>query len=165
MRKSINQFIEFFYFDFLKFIPLQTFKYIACGGTTVLVDYSVYHISYYFIFFENSITLSKYTLSPHVASSILSFMVSFPLGFMLNKFIAFSHSELRGRVQLFRYALTVLSCFVFSIFFIKLFIDFFYLNPKLSKILTILIVAVYSYFTQQYFSFKVKGKNVNTEIE
>ncbi len=84
---------------------------------------------------------------------------------MLNKFIAFAHSELRGRVQLFRYALTVFSCFIFSIFFIKLFVDFFYFNPKVSKILTILIVAVYSYFTQQYFSFKVKGKNVNTEIE
>lgn len=159
MRKSINQFIEFFYFDFLRFIPLQTFKYIACGGTTVLVDYFVYYISYYFIFAEGSISFYSRTVSPHVASSILSFLVSFPVGFMLNKFIAFAHSELRGRVQLFRYALTVLSCFVFSIFFIKLFVEFFHFNPKLSKVLTILLVAVYSYFTQQYFSFKVKGKN------
>lgn len=159
MRKSINQFIEFFYFDFLRFIPLQTFKYIACGGTTVVVDYLVYYVAYYFIFFKESVSINAHTVSPHVASSIMSFMVSFPLGFALNKFIAFSHSELRGRVQLFRYGLTVLSCFVFSIFFIKLFVEFFHFNPKVSKILTILIVAVYSYFTQQYFSFKVKGKN------
>jgi putative flippase GtrA len=165
LKKSIHQFIEFFYFDFFKFIPLQTFKYIACGGTTVMVDYFVYYTSYYFLFFEESISFSHHTLSPHVASSILSFMVSFPVGFLLNKFIAFSHSELRGRVQLFRYALTVMSCFIFSIFFIKLFVEFFHFNPKISKVLTILIVAVYSYFTQQYFSFKVKGKQVNQGSE
>ncbi|MBK7587444.1 MAG: hypothetical protein IPI22_03490 [Bacteroidetes bacterium] len=81
MKKSIHQFIEFFYFDFFKFIPLQTFKYIACGGTTVMVDYFVYYTSYYFLFFEESISFSHHTLSPHVASSILSFMVSFPVGF------------------------------------------------------------------------------------
>lgn len=160
MRKSINQFIEFFYFDFFRFIPLQTFKYIACGGTTVVVDYLAYYISYYFIFAEQDFTFNGYTLSPHVASSICSFMISFPMGFILNKYIAFSHSELRGRVQLFRYAITVFSCFIFSIFFIKLFVEFFQFNPRISKVLTICIVAVYSYFTQQYFSFKVKGKNV-----
>lgn len=160
LKKSINQFIEFFYFDFFKFIPLQTFKYIACGGTTVAVDYLVYFVSYYFIFEEKNFFLLGNFLSPHVASSVLSFLVSFPLGFMLNKYIAFSNSVLRGRVQLFRYGLTVLSCFIFSIFFIKLFVDFFHLNPSFSKILTIIIVAVYSYYTQQYFSFKVKGKHI-----
>lgn len=112
-----------------------------------------------------SITYLGHTLSPHVASSIISFMVSFPLGFMLNKYIAFSHSELKGSVQLFRYGLTVLSCFIFSIFFIKLFVEFFHFKPGISKVLTILIVAVYSYFTQQYFSFKVKGKSISMEEE
>lgn len=165
LRKSINQFIEFFYFDFFKFIPLQTFKYIACGGTTVLVDYFVYHISYYFLFAGSQIEVANHTFSPHVASSVLSFLVSFPVGFTLNKYIAFSHSELRGRVQLFRYALTVMSCFIFSIFFIKLFVEIFHFNPLFSKILTIIIVAVYSYFTQQYFSFKVKGKGIEVEEE
>lgn len=163
MRSAIHKIIEFFYFDFLHFIPLQTFKYIACGSTTVLVDYIVYYISYYFLLNENTIQISQYTLSPHVASSILSFLASFPTGFLLNKYIAFNQSPLRGRVQLFRYAITVFSCFIFSIFFIKLFIDFFGFNPKISKVLTIIIVAVYSYFAQQYFSFKVKGNHLEVD--
>ncbi len=157
LKKAINQFIEFFYFDFLKFIPLQTFKYLACGSTTVLVDYLVYYFSYYFLLKGNLLIIFGKTISPHVASSILSFIISFPLGFALNKYIAFSDSALRGRVQLFRYGLIVLSCFIFSLFFIKLFVDFFHLNPYLSKVLTIITVAIYSYYSQLYFSFKVRS--------
>ncbi|HMN32972.1 MAG TPA: GtrA family protein [Chitinophagaceae bacterium] len=158
LKKAINQFIEFFYFGFLKFIPIQTFKYLFCGGTTVLVDYLVYYFTYYFLFEGNLVVFYGKTLSPHVASSILSFLVSFPLGFALNKYIAFTESSLRGHVQLFRYGLIVLSCFIFSLFFIKLFVEFFHLNPYLSKVLTIITVAIYSYYSQLYFSFKVRGK-------
>jgi putative flippase GtrA len=61
-------------------------------------------------------------------------------------------------VQLFRYGLTVLSCIGLNYLFLKVFVDAlgWYATP--SKALTTALVAVYSYFTQQYFSFKVKGK-------
>ena len=157
MRKLINAFIGFFYFDFLKFIPYQTFRYLACGGTTVVVDILVYFLSYQFVFKKQPVVIGDITIGAHIAAFIVAFMVSFPLGFILNKFIVFTNSALRGRVQLFRYGLTVTSCVGLNYLFLKVFVEGFHWFATPSKMLTTVIVAVYSYFTQQYFSFKVKS--------
>jgi putative flippase GtrA len=156
LRKFINSFIEFFYFDFFKFIPLQTFKYLACGGSTAVLDISVYFISYNFIFHKQPVPIGGIMMGAHIAAFIVSFLISFPYGFIMNKFIVFTTSELRGRVQLFRYGLTVISCIGLNYLFLKLFVEGFGWFATPSKILTTALVAVYSYFTQQYFSFKVK---------
>lgn len=160
MRKFIHSFIEFFYFDFFRFIPLQTFKYLACGGSTAMADLFIYFISYNFIFQKQPVAVMNMLIGPHIAAFIVSFSISFPMGFILSKYVVFTTSSLRGRVQLFRYGLTVLSCIGLNYLFLKLFVDAFGWYATPSKALTTAIVAVYSYFTQQYFSFKVKGHHL-----
>jgi putative flippase GtrA len=158
VRKYIHSFIEFFYFDFFKFIPLQTFKYLACGGTTAMLDLTVYFVTYNFVFHKQPVPVGDIEIGAHIAAFIVSFTLSFPMGFFLSKYVVFTTSALRGRVQLFRYGLTVLSCIGLNYLFLKVFVDAlgWYATP--SKALTTALVAVYSFFTQQYFSFKVKGK-------
>lgn len=157
MRKFIHSFIEFFYFDFFKFIPLQTFKYLACGGSTAFLDLFIYFISYNYIFHQQPVPVGNIFVGAHIAAFVVSFIVSFPYGFFMNKYIVFTTSELKGRVQLFRYGLTVISCIGLNYLFLKLFVEGFAWYPTPSKALTTALVAVYSYFTQQYFSFKVKS--------
>ncbi len=160
IRKAINSFIEFFYFPFLRFIPLNTFKYAVCGGTTVLVDFFVYYFFLYFIFETELISFFGIVeISKEIAAHVIAFLVSFPLGFGLNKWVVFKESMLRGRVQLFRYGLTVSSCFGISYLFMKLFIFGLEWDPVVSKILTTVLVTFYSYFMQLYFSFQVRGAN------
>jgi putative flippase GtrA len=158
VRKAINSFIEFFYFPFLRFIPLKTFKYAACGGTTVVIDFMVYWFCYHFIFLASPVDLDFHVFEPHTLAQTCAFLVSFPLGFVLNKFVVFTESDLRGRVQLFRYGLTVIGSFALSILFLKLFCEVFEWNATFSKILATAMVVIYSYFSQQYFSFRVKGE-------
>ena len=160
MRKRIHAFIEFFYFDFLRFIPLQTFKYLACGGSTAVLDLVIYFISYNFVFDKMPIHVLGMTIPAHISAFMVSFTVSFPMGFILSKFVVFTTSELRGRQQLFRYGLTVLSCIGLNYLFLKLFVDGFGWYATPSKAMTTLVVAVYSYYTQQYFSFKVKTRGM-----
>jgi putative flippase GtrA len=100
------------------------------------------------------------TIPAHISAFMVSFTVSFPMGFILSKFVVFTTSELRGRQQLFRYGLTVLSCIGLNYLFLKLFVDGFGWYATPSKAMTTLVVAVYSYYTQQYFSFKVKTRGV-----
>jgi putative flippase GtrA len=157
LRKFIHSFIEFFYFDFFKFIPLQTFKYLACGGSTAFLDLFIYFISYNYIFHQLPVPVGNIFVGAHIAAFVVSFIVSFPYGFFMNKYIVFTTSELKGRVQLFRYGLTVISCIGLNYLFLKLFVEGFAWYPTPSKALTTALVAVYSYFTQQYFSFKVKS--------
>ncbi|GBL35759.1 hypothetical protein EMGBS15_13540 [Filimonas sp.] len=165
MRKLIHSFIEFFYFDFFRFIPLQTFKYLACGGSTAMLDLIIYFISYNFIFDKLPVHIWGMTIPAHITAFMVSFTVSFPMGFILSKYVVFTTSELRGRQQLFRYGLTVLSCIGLNYLFLKLFVDGFGWYATPSKAMTTLVVAVYSYYTQQYFSFKVKGRRVeNAEL-
>ncbi len=160
VRKAINSFIEFFYFPIFRFMPLNTFKYAVCGGTTVVVDFLVYYFFLYFVFDAELINFfGLFEISKEIAAHIIAFMVSFPLGFSLNKWVVFKESELRGRVQLFRYGLTVSSCFGISYLFMKLFIFGLAWDPVLSKVLTTVLVTVYSYFMQLYFSFQVKGSH------
>lgn len=158
MRRAINAFIEFFYFPVLRFLPLQTFKYAVCGGTTVVVEIVVYYLSYYFFFKEQLVHLGNFTFETHTASFLMGFMFSFPVGFTLNKFIVFTGSVLRGRIQLFRYGLTVMGSLALNYLFLKLFVEGFFWDPTVSKILATLLVIVYSYFTQQYFSFSSKKR-------
>lgn len=135
-------------------MPIQTFRYAACGGGNTLLDIFIYFISYNFILNKKIVFTPAGPVSPHIAAFLIAFAVSFPTGYLLNRFIVFPGSVLRGRVQLFRYFLLVLACVYLNYVFIKLFVEHFQLYPTVSKILTTVIVVTFSYFTQKHFTFK-----------
>ncbi len=157
MRKWLNTFLEFFYFDFFKkFIALQTFKYLICGSTTAFADLFSYNIAYYYWFKKMPVIVMHTTIAAHIAAFIVSFCIAFPLGFIFNKYIVFTTSELRGWHQLFRYGLSVMTSLGLSYVFLKICIEVLGIEPTLSKFITTVLIAINSYFMQQYFTFKVK---------
>lgn len=135
-------------------MPLQTFRYAACGGSNTLLDIFMYWVSFHFILHEQLVHLGFITIAPHVASFMLSFCVSFPTGFFLMRHIVFPESTLHGRVQLFRYFLLVIICLLLNYVFIKLFVEQFHIFPTVAKVLTTIIVVGFSYLTQKNFTFK-----------
>ena len=90
----------------------------------------------------------------------MAFFVSFPTGFLLNKYIVFSESNLRGRVQLIRYFMLVGVCLLFNYVFMKFFVEICHFYPTIAKILTTILVVCFSYVTQKKFTFKVKVEPV-----
>ncbi|MCB0699895.1 MAG: GtrA family protein [Chitinophagales bacterium] len=156
VRDNIISFIDFFHKPFAKWIKVQTFRYLACGGSNTVMDILLYFISYNFILMKQPVHVMGLTITPHIAAFIMSFSISFPTGFALAKYIVFQESTLRGRVQLFRYAVLVCTCIILNYVFLKLFVETFLWYPTPSKIVTTIIVAVYSYISQRNFTFKVK---------
>jgi putative flippase GtrA len=156
LKKRIIAFIDFFYPPFSRVMPLQTFRYAACGGTTTLLDIVMYWFSYNYILQKHNVHLFFGTVSPYVASVIIAFCVSFPTGFFLNRNIVFTGSTLHGRVQLFRYFVLVIVCIGLNIVFIKLFVEQFHIYPTIAKIFTTVIVVSFSYVTQRNFTFKIE---------
>lgn len=148
--------IDFFHKPFSRWISQHTFRYIACGGTNTVLDIILYFISYNFILDKTPVEIGAITIAPHIAAFIMSFGVSFPLGFILSKYIVFPHSNLQGRVQLFRYAVLVGMCILLNYVFLKLFVEWCGWYPTPSKIITTALVAVFSYISQRNFTFKVK---------
>ena len=156
MKAFLLSIIDWFYPPFRRFMPLQTFRYAACGGTNTLLDISLYALCYNYILHKNNVDLGFIVVSPYIVSFIFSFCVSFPTGFLLMRFLVFTESNLRKRVQLFRYFVLVVVCLGLNYIFIKFFVERCHIYPTPAKVLTTFIVVAFSYLTQKHFTFRVK---------
>jgi|SRR6478736_4963809 len=154
MKDFVVRVIDFFYPPFRRIMPLQTFRYAACGGGNTVLDILLYFISYNFILQKQVLYTPIGAISPYIAAFLFSFAVSFPTGYLLNRYIVFPGSSLKGRVQLFRYFVLVLLCIGLNYVFIKLFVEKFGIYPTVAKMLTTIIVVSFSYLTQKNFTFK-----------
>jgi len=137
-------------------MPKETFKYAFCGGSNTMFDLVLYFITYNFILDKNDLHLHFVTLSPHIAAFFLVFPITFSTGFLLSKYITFTQSQLRGRVQLFRYGVTVLGSIALNYVLLKFFVNVCGIYPTPSKLLTTIVVILYSYLSQRHFTFRTK---------
>src|SRR6266404_4924033 len=69
-KKFIISVIDFFYPPFSRVMPLQTFRYAACGGTNTLLDIFMYAVAYNFILHKQDLNLGFIVFKPHIASII-----------------------------------------------------------------------------------------------
>jgi len=154
LRNLIIRTIDLFYAPFQRVIPIETFRYAATGGFNTILDVSLYFICYNFVLDKQIIDLHIVSISPHIGAFLIVFPITFFTGFLLAKYITFTGSEIRGRIQLMRYMLSVSGSIFLNYFFIKLLVEFGGLWPTLSKIITTVIVVIYSYFVQKFYTFK-----------
>lgn len=157
LKSSIIRTIDLFYTPFQALIPLETFRYAATGGFNTLLDIFLYFMCYNFILDKQVIDLHIVSISPHIAAFLIVFPITFFTGFLFARYITFTSSEIRGRVQLIRYMIAVSGSIFLNYFFLKLLVEFGGLWPTLSKIITTVIVVIYSYFVQKFFTFKTSG--------
>ena len=151
----ISSAIDLLYIPFFrKFIPLQTFRYAACGGLNMALDIFLYFIMYNFVLDKEVVHLGFVAISPYIAAFLIVFPITFFTGFYLNRNVAFKYSPLRGHVQLFRYLLSVGGSNLLNYLFLKLFVEVCGIYPTPSKALTTLVIIGYSYVMQKYFTFR-----------
>ncbi|RIH64063.1 GtrA family protein [Mariniphaga sediminis] len=153
-RVLIIRVVDSFYFPFLRFVPIEIFRYGVTGGANTAFDIFLYFIFYRYILDRQILDLGFVAISPHIAAFLMVFPITFITGFILAKYVTFTASELRGRIQLFRYGVTVLASILLNYVFLKFFVEYVGLYATLSKMLTTVIVVAFSYLSQRYFSFK-----------
>jgi putative flippase GtrA len=154
IQQSIIGFIEWFYPPFKRLMPPETFRYAATGGFNLLLDIFLYFIFYNFILDKKIVHLGFVAVSPYIAAFLFVFPITFTTGFLLAKYITFTGSPLRGRVQLFRYVLSVAGSILLNYLLLKFFVEYCSVWPTISKIITTIFVVAYSYLIQRYFTFK-----------
>lgn len=133
---------------------LQTFRYLACGGGNTLLDIVLYYVTYNYIFTSDVLHLGSVAIGREIVAFIVAFAITFPLGFWLMRSIVFTGSNLRGRVQLFRYFMLVAVCIILNYAFLKLFVTQWGIYAPLAKVFTTIIVVSFSYLTQKNFTFR-----------
>jgi putative flippase GtrA len=157
-RNLILQFIDFFYPLFKKIMPLQTFRYAACGGFNTVLSIVLYTVAYNYIFTRDTIQIrANFALSRHIAADYLfAFWIAFPIGFYLSRYVVFQESSLPKNVQLFRYFIVTCGAMGLNYIFLKFFVEALDINGPIAKIFTTVFVIAFSYFSQRNFSFKEK---------
>ena len=142
---------------FKRLVSRDIFAYCLCGGANMALDTLWYFVIYHYIVAERFIDLGVVVVSPHIASLIVVFPITFFTGFWLNRNIAFRATEYKTRGQLIRYALSVLGSIALNYLCMKLFVEHLYIWPTPSKMLTTAVSVVYSFLAAKYFTFRPRS--------
>lgn len=156
MRKLALQIIDFFYPPFKRWFSIGTFRYLVSGSVTTSLGIIAYFVIYNYILHQQDVRVASYLITAPIAALALESAFTFSIGFILNKYLVFTQSNLKGRIQLFRYATIVCTNILLNYALMKIFVEGFQFYPSISKAMISLLLAVFSYFSQKHFSFKVK---------
>ncbi|HUM97703.1 MAG TPA: GtrA family protein [Chitinophagaceae bacterium] len=153
-RDFVLPIIDFFYPPFRRLMNLQTFRYAASGGGNMLLGFLVFFLSFKYLFLEKEFHFGFYAFKGHIAALFVSFLVTFPVGFFMSKYVVFSDSKMKGRIQLFRYFMICMFNLALNYLLLKIFVENLNIYPVLAQVITTSIVVVFSYIAQRNFSFK-----------
>jgi len=102
------------------------------------------------------VDLGFYAFKPHIAALIFSFLINFPVGFMLMKYVVFIDSNIRGRVQLFRYFFVFVSNLFLNYILLKILVEYLHVNAIVAQVISTAVVITISYLLQRHYTFKIK---------
>ena len=110
IRSLILRVVDLFYPIFKKIMPLQTFRYAACGGFNTSLDISLFFVSYNFILKRQAVHIYSLTIGAHIAAFLIGFIVTFPIGFYLSRYVVFQETSVKKTKQLAKYFTVVFGC-------------------------------------------------------
>lgn len=159
----LRKIIDFFYPPFERFFSIQFFRYGVTGSANLVFGWVSYFLIYNFVLQHKMVDLGFVKMSSHVATMAINLPLLLTTGFFLQKYVTFSSSSLKGRVQLFRY----LVVFVINLFItytgLKILVDYFHWYPTPSNMAISVVNVIVSYFSQKYFTFRISP--ASQEIE
>lgn len=150
----IRSIIDYFYPPFERYVSKQFFRYGASGGANMVFDWLLYAFLYNFIFRKQIVELHFIAISAHIAALLVTFPITLITGFLLQKYVTFSTSNIRGRKQLTRYMTVVGINLLINYFGLKLLVEHFSFYPTPSKMIITVVCTIFSYFSQKHFTFK-----------
>ena len=152
--QHIRSLIDFFYPPFRKYMTIQFFRYGVSGVANMIFDWILYFLVYHFVLRQEMLHLGVVTFSSHIAALFITFPVTFLSGFLLQKYVTFSTSELRGKVQLFRYFQVLLANLLLNYLGLKILVEFIHFYATPSKMVVSIFTTIFSYFSQKKYTFK-----------
>jgi putative flippase GtrA len=151
--------IDFFYPLFRRYMSLQFFRYGTIGSFNLLFDWVLYFSIYNFLLQHRMIDFGLVTLSSHVAALVIKFPIVLFSGFLLQKYVTFSYSNLNISVQFLRYSLVFFGNLFISYIGLKILVDGCSLWPTPAIMIISIVTITISYFSQKHFSFKTLKMN------
>ncbi len=161
LGKLIIRIVDFLYPPFSKYFSRQFFRYGITGASNVFLDWILYFITYNFILRKQIIDLPflQISISAHIAALLITFPITLLSGFLLQKYVTFTASNIRGYKQFIRYISVVIVNLLINYFGLKLLVEVYKFYPTISKMIVTIICTIFSYFSQKHFTFKSPSRN------
>ena len=145
-----------------KWLSQQVVRYAVCGGGNMVLDWVLYFLIYNFVIGHEIVNLSfvighwsfAQAITPHIATLCVVFPITLLTGFLLQKYVTFTQSNLHGARQLIRYIIIVAVNLAINYFGLKLCVEIWGWYPTPSKMAITLITVVISYIGQKYYTFR-----------
>jgi len=156
MVSILRTFLDIFYPLVSRIFDKTTYYYAVAGCTNLVLGWILFW------------TLDKWVINSHIVElpvlehpvhsytviAAICGMFSFLFGFVMMRYVVFTESQLRGRVQFFRYGLSALISATVNWILIKLMVDTYAWNASLCNVFASVVVVTISYFLQRKFSFR-----------
>ena len=153
--RYLTRLVDSFYWrPFRAMMPLQTFRYIACGGINWALTTVCFWVVFNFLLGQRHIDLGFMVVASHTAALGFAWPVSVALGFWMQKNISFKSSPLRGRTQLFRYFLSNVAGAVIAWLLEKLLVEQCHIFPTVAFTMIYLTTALLGFAANKYFTFR-----------
>ena len=130
----------------------ETIRYALCGGANVVLGWVLYKIAL-LIVAGRYLDLGFIAVAPHTAALYSIVPITFTAGFLMNRNVVFTRSPLRTRTQLIRYLVAWVGSIALDHLLLKFFVEVCGVPAMTSQIVATMIIAVYSYLMQKYFTF------------
>ncbi len=154
IRLNYLRVLDFFYPLVKRWIKKDLYYYLTSGALNTCSDWIMYFLVYNFLVQKQIIDFGFIAFTPHIASLIICFPITFSFGFILSKYISFSGSPIRTKKQLLRYLIILTGNFIISYISLKILVEWFTIYPTPSKMITTIFTTIFSYFAQKYYTFK-----------
>ena len=162
LAQIITKIIDFFYTPFRNLMSEQLFRYAACGGGNMVLDWILYFLIYNFVIGHELVNVQftiynvqfAQAITPHIATLCIVFPITLLTGFWLQKYVTFTQSNLHGARQLIRYILIVCVNLAINYFGLKLCVEIWGWYPTPSKMVITLVTVAVSYLGQKYYTFR-----------
>ena len=156
MIRIIRAFLDFFYPIVSRIFDKTTYYYAVAGSTNLVLGWVLFWVLDHWVIHSKTVELPlfKHPVHSYTVIAAVCGMVSCLFGFMMMRYVVFTESQLKGRIQFFRYGLSALISATVNWLLIKLMVDTFAWNASLCNVFASVVVVTISYFLQRKFSFK-----------
>ena len=149
-------FLDLFYPLVSRIFDKTTYYYAAAGSTNLVLGWVLFWFLDHVLINATTVNLPilNHPVHSYTMVAAICAVFSYLFGFFMMRYVVFTESQLKGRVQFFRYGLSALISATVNWILIKLMVDTFSWNASLCNVFASVVVVTISYFLQRRFSFK-----------
>jgi putative flippase GtrA len=161
IKYLLDKVLQLFYPIFKKWMPFQTYAYLAVGAANTLLNIGLFILVFGLLtaFKQVEILHINLTFFAVEIATLISFLVSVITGFWLSKNFAFtkaSNEKKEQQKQFGKYFLVSLQGQFSDYLITKGLIIFLFIHANIAYLISTVIMLVLNFFLQKYFTFKSK---------